>query len=387
VLQPNDSVPQYDNMCLVGVNVRATQEWSQFSQFSAYITGGIKVDRFSGANEATHLFPEILRDFMLNTRYGLGNEISAEQIDTASFTAAAQFCLNNRFFYDGPKLSTVNWRQWAADVAATHCLLLIERGGVFYLEQAIPEKPEIKGMFTAGNCTSMELVMAEAEQRQPFSLSVKFRSERYGGSAPSESTDPAYGLFPEPQELLVRHAEWGEGTTESVDMSDYCTSDNHANKAARYIIGARRLSDHTVKIQTTYEALTSSIAPGDFIKVALDYTHYNQFVNGAVTGDGKLVSSTPMSDGSYTVVYWTGEQAAEVVEGQLFVSNGGATATPAGIVFTVKTSEIVTRTYRIDSITPSEDGYQIEAVHTPLLEDGTLQLYAEWSDPSYWVTV
>jgi len=387
VMQPNATAPQYDNLCLIGMNVRATQEWSQFSQLSAYVTAGIKVDRFSGVNEATHLFPEILYDFMLNTRYGLGNEISPEQIDVASFAAAAQFCYDNRFFYVGPKLTNVNWRQWAADIAATHCLLLIERGGVFYLEQAIPERPEIKGMFTAGNCTSMELVMAEAEQRQPFSVSVKFRSERYGGAVPSESSDPAYGLFPEPQELLIRHAQWGEGPIESIDLSDYCTSDNHAVKATRYIIGARRLSDHTVKIQTTYEALTSSLAPGDFIKVALDYTHYNQFVNGAVTGDGKLVSSTPMSDGSYTVLYWTGEQAAEVVEGQLQVTGDGTSASPAGIVFTVKTSEIVTRTYRIDSITPSEDGYQIEAVHTPLLEDGTLQLYAEWSDPSYWVTV
>ena len=384
VIQPNDEVPEYTNMCLVGINAKATREWSQFSQFSAYVTEGIKVNSLLGGYESTHLFPEILYDFMTNTRYGLGNEISAEQIDTTSFTAAAQFCLDNRFFYDGPKLNNTNWRQWAADTAATHCLLLIERGGIFYLEQAIPEQPEIRGLFTAGNCISMELRMAEAEQRQPVSLSVKYRTEQYGGAAPSESADPSYGLFPEPQERFVYHTSWGEGTTESIDMSDYCTSENHAIKAARYIIGARKLSDHTVKIATTYEALTSSLAPGDFIKVALDYTYYNQFVNGAVTGDGKLVSSTALADGTHTVVYWTGEQNAEVLEGTLTVSNGGTTASPPGIVFTVKTSEITTRTYRIDSIQPSDDGYEIEAVHTPMLSDGTLQLYAEWSDDSYW---
>jgi hypothetical protein len=230
----------------------------------------------------------------------------------------------------------------------------------------------------------MELRMAEAEQRQPVSLSVKYRTEQYGGAVPSVSTDPSYGLFPEPQERFVYHTSWGEGTTESIDMSDYCTSENHAIKAARYIIGARKLSDHTVKIATTYEALTSSLAPGDFIKVALDYTHYNQFVNGAVTADGKLISSTSLSDGAYSVVYWTGEQDTQVIEGTLNVSNGGTTASPAGIVFTVVTSEILTRTYRIDSIQPSDDGYEIEAVHTPMLSNGTLQLYAEWSDSSYW---
>ena len=385
VAQPNETTPQYDNLCLVGINVRASREWSQFSQFSAYVTAGIKVNRLLGGFEATHLFPEILYDFMLNKRYGLGNEISPEQIDTASFTAAAQFCQDNRFFYDGPKLNNTNWRQWAADVAATHMLLLIERGGVFFLELAIPEKPEIRGLFTAGNAISMELTTVEAEQRQPFSVSVKFREERYGADF-STSTDPSFGLFPEPQERLIYHKDWGPGPIESVDVSEYCTSPNHAVKAARYVIGARRLTDHTVKITTTYEALTSSLAPGDFIKVALDYTHYNEFNNGAVTETGQLVSSSALSDGSYSIVYWTGEQAAEVQEGTLIVSNNGTTASPAGIVFTIKSSEILTRTYRIDSIQPSDEGYEIDAVHTPLLEDGTLQLYAEWSDPSFWVT-
>jgi hypothetical protein len=323
---------------------------------------------------------------MLNTRYGVGNEISPEQIDVASFATAAQFCFDNHFFYDGPKLNNTNWRQWAADTAAAHCLLLIERGGVFYLELAIPEKPEIRGLFTAGNAISMELRTVEAEQRQPISISVKYRTERYGGDAPSTSTDPDFGLFPEPQERFIYHATWGEGEIESVDVSDFCTSENHAIKAARYIIAARRLSDHTVRITTTYEALTSSLAPGDFIKVALDYTFYNEFVNGAVTSEGKLVSSTALVDGSYPVVYWTGDKDAEVVDGVLEVRNNGTTASPTGIVFTVKTSEILTRTYRIDSIQPSDDGYEIEAVHSPLLEDGTLQLYAEWSDSSFWVT-
>jgi hypothetical protein len=385
VIQPNPSAAQYNNLCLIGMNIRASREWSQFSQLSAYVTEGKQVQRLLGGFGATHLFPEILYDFMLNKRYGLGNEISAEQIDTASFTAAAQFCQDNRFFYDGPKINNTNWRQWAADTAATHCLLLIERGGIFYLYQAIPQQPEIRGLFTAGNCINMELTMADAEQRQPISMSVKYRTEGYGGNAPSGNVDPSFGLFPEPKERLVYHNGWREGVTESLDMSEYCTSEQHALKAARFIIGARRLADHTVKISTTYEALTSSIAPGDFIKVALDYTYYNQFINGAVTGDGQLVSSTSLSDGNHEIVYWTGDKDTEVTEGTLTVSNGGKTAIPAGVVFTVKTSEILTRTYRIDSITPSEDGYEIEAVHAPLLSDGTLQLYAEWSNDDYWV--
>jgi hypothetical protein len=384
VIQENESVPQYDNMSLLGVNIRASQEWSQFSQFSCYVTGGIKVNGLLGGYDSTHLFPEILYDFMLNSRYGLGNEISPNQIDVPSFTAAAQYCLNNRFFYDGPKLSNTNWRQWAADVAATHALLLIERGGVFFLEQAIPEKPVIKGMFTAGNCISLELQVAEAEQREPFAVSVKYRTERYRSDSPLATTEFNYGVFPEPQERLIYHTTWGNGAAESIDVSDYCTSETHAIRAARYVIGARRLSDHTVKIKTTHEALTSPLAPGDFIKVALDYTHYSSFNNGVVTSDGSLVSSSALADGQHQVLLWNGDNTVPVAEGVLTVSGGGKVASPAGVIFTVKTTEIMTRTYRIDSIQPSEDGFDIDAIHTPLLADGTLQLYAEWSNDSYW---
>jgi hypothetical protein len=384
VIQENEAAPQYDNISLIGLNIRASQEWSQFAQFSSYITGGRKVDRFSGVNEATHLLPEVLYNFMLDPIAGLGNEISVNQINVESFAAATQFCYDNRFFYDGPKINNTNWRQWAADVAATHCLLLIERGGIFYMEQAIPEFPVIKGIFTAGNCLSMEMQSADVEQRQPFSVSVKYRTERYRTDAPFPGTEFNYGIFPEPQERLVYHTEWGDGPPESIDISEYCTSEIHAIKAARYIIGARKISDHTIKIKTTHEALTSPLAPGDFVKIALNYTYYSNYVNGVVLADGSLVTSSDLTDGVYDVIFWNGESATEVAEGVLEISGEGTVASPAGIIFTLKTEESTVRTYRIDSIQPTEDGYEIDTIYTPTLPDGRLKLYAEWSDDSYW---
>ena len=384
VIQENEVIPQYDNLSLVGINIRASQEWSQFVQFSSYVNEGRIVDCFSNVSEATHLFPEVLYDFMLDKVAGIGNEISPNQINRDSFVAATQFCYDNRFFYDGPKTNNTNWRQWAADIAATHCLLFIERGGIFYLEQAIPEKPEVRAIFTAGNCLSMELQSADVEQRQPFSMSVKYRTEQYRSDAPFPGTEFNYGIFPEPQEVSIFHTEWGDGPPESIDMSEYCTSEVHAIKAARYIIGARKISDHTIKIKTTHEALGTPLAPGDFVKIALNFTHYSNYVNGVVLANGGLVTSSQLVDGEYEVIFWNGDSSSEIEEGTLEVSGNGRNASPAGIIFTLKSEESLTRTYRIDSIQPTEDGYEIDTIYAPVLLDGTLQLYAEWSDDSYW---
>ena len=37
----------------------------------------------------SHLFPEVFEDLLTNKRYGVGSFFNADQIDTASFAAAA----------------------------------------------------------------------------------------------------------------------------------------------------------------------------------------------------------------------------------------------------------------------------------------------------------
>lgn len=390
IFTPNQIVPEYDRLSILGVNIKSSSEWGQFSQFSAYVTGGIIVDNLRGGDRrASHLFPDILYDLLTDKIYGLGNEISTAQIDRESFEEAAQFCWARRYFYDGVRLNDTNWRQWAADTAASHLLLFVEKGGIFYLQRAMPRTPTIAGIFTPGNCMSIDFQTIDLDQREPFAVSVKYREETYSLLAPASSTDQSesYGLFPLPREALVYSKEWGYSTIESVDLSDFCTSKNHAVAAAKFIIAARRFSDHSVKIKTTIDAIVNPLSPGDFIKVAIDRTYYNEFRNGVVLADGTLVSTTSLQNGTYRVLYWNGNSGTEVQEGNLVVTGGGLKATPVGIVFTVKSNESLTRTYRIESIQPSEDGYEIDAVHSPTLTNGTSLIYDDWSTPANWSVI
>jgi hypothetical protein len=215
----------------------------------------------------------------------------------------------------------------------------------------------------------------EAEERQNIQISVRYREER----ATSNLTNP--GLFPVEREILIR-----EGTTldtapiESLDLSDFCTNPQHAIDAAKYIVRFRRLSTHAVRFDTTYEGLVTSLAPGDFIRVAMDHNVYDEFNNGIVTSEGALVSTQPLSDGTYNVIQWNGDNNVTVTSGTLNVSGGGTRATPTGIVFTVQRAGTDVQTYQVESIESNPDGYlTIEAVHAPTNAAGELSLAANFA--------
>ena len=382
----NITTPLYDNLAIVGVNIRSSLEFTQFAQFSAYVTGGIVCRRLLQSNTQgpTHLFPDVLLDLLTNTRYGRGDLISDELIDFDSFRSAAQWCRDRGYFFDGAVVGRENLRQWAADVAATHLLIFGEANGKFFLRPAFPTgAAPIRALFSAGNIRegSFRMQYLEAEERQPVQVSVRYRSER--GS--SNLTNP--GLFPIEREILVRELNVPDtAPIESIDLSDYATNPQHAIDAAKFVARFRRLSTHGIRFETTYEGVLTGLAPGDFIRVAMDTNVYDEFNNGIVTPSGALVSTQQLSDGSYSIVQWNGDNSSAPVNGTLNVSSGGTRATPSNIVFTVVRPNRQVQTYQVETIEPSEDGYlAIEAVHMPADDNGVLRLASDLFSNTGWV--
>lgn len=383
---PNQIVPNYDNLSIVGLNVRSSLEFQQFAQFSAYVTGGIICRRLlqSDTPGPTHLFPDVLLDLLTNPRYGRGDLITDELIDFDSFRQSAQWCQERGYFFDGAIVGRENLRQWAADVAATHLLIFGEADGRFFLRPAFPTGPApIRALFTAGNIReeSFRMQYLEAEERQPIQVSVRYREER----ASTNLASP--GLFPLEREILVREASVPEtASIESIDASDYCTNPQHAIDAAKFVSRFRRLSTHGIRFETTYEGVLIGLSPGDFIRVAMDTNVYDEFNNGIVTPDGTLISTQPLADGTYSVVQWNGQSDVAPADGTLNVSTEGTRATPTGIVFTIKRPSRQVQTYQVESIEPAEDGYiAIEAVHMPTADGGVLRLADGFDGTTGWI--
>lgn len=371
----NEVAPNYDNLAIVGLNVRSSIEFQQFAQFSAYVTGGIICRRLlqGGSLGPSHLFPDVLLDLLTNPRYGRGDLIVDEMVDFDSFRESAQWCQQRGYFFDGALVGRENLRQWAADVAATHLLIFGEADGKFFLRPAFPtEAVPVRALFTAGNIRegSFRMQYLDAEERQPIQVSVRYREER----AATNLSNP--GLFPVEREILVREAAVPDtAPIESIDMSDYATNPQHAIDAAKFVAKFRRLSTHGIRFETTYEGVLVGLAPGDFIRVAMDTNVYDEFNNGVVTADGTLVSTQQLAAGGHNVLLWNGDSGTLPSLGTINVSADGKRATPAGVVFTVVRANRQVQTYQVESIEPSEEGYlAIEAVHTPTNDNGVLRL-------------
>jgi hypothetical protein len=384
----NQTAPLYDGIALIGVNVASAFEWQQFSQLSPYVTGGTEVRRLLNNMTAgpSHLLPDLGLDRLTNPKYGPEN-ISDDQIKIDNFRKSAQWCYDRRYFFDGGVIiSQEPPRQWIADHAGFMLLDFREVNGQFDLVPFITFEPvKHVALFTAAYIAegTFKFETIPLEDRQASQISVKWRQER-------SSINPANpGMFPQVREVLVREAApYGDETLpiEPIEMDKFCTNENHAIDVAKFTLRMRRLRDHAISFETTYdglEGITTGVGPGDMIRVAMDATSYDEFNNGAVLGDGTVVSSQSLGDGVYNVVSWAG--TGNVNDSGTLTIAGGI-GSPAGIIFTVKQTTTQTRSYQISKITPTDDGaYAIEAIHMPTDANGYMLVAADWNSAAAWV--
>jgi len=189
-------------------------------------------------------------------------------------------------------------------------------------------------------------------------------------------------MFPTERELLIREAGTSETEKiEPIDVSDFVTSRTHAIDIAKYVIRMRRLPTHGIKFQTTYDGLTANLAPGDYIRCAIDTTYYDNFNNGVVSATGALTSTQALTDGPYQVFAWDGTATTAPNEVELTVYDNGTKAFPTNIIFSVQNITTSIRTYQIESLGIEENGaITIEAVHMP-----TDEMTADWYSANAWV--
>jgi len=366
-------VPTYDDIALVGMNMRSSTEFTQLSQLSVYVNQGIA--------GGIHTFPEVLKDLLTNSRYGVGSILSPEQIDDASFAECATWTRGRRYFFDGALAQPLNLRQWGSQTASYFLLDFLIKNGKFALQPAVYfDQPEpITNLYTAGNILedTLQFSYAESDQRTPGRVSVKWRQEKTVEDAGSK------GLFPVIREVTVREVSTAsDAPLETIDLSDFCTSENHAIDIAKYICRGRRLVTHSVSFKTV--PTEAALEIGRCFKLGLETVVYNQPNNGAIDSNGVVTSTVPLADNTYEVLLWDGV-TNQIQEVDLTIT-GGKVRGRTSSVFCVKEASIETRAYKVQSLGYDEDGnVSVEALYFPLQVNGYSALVDGWDVDANWV--
>ena len=384
--QRTQAAPQYPSLAIAGLRLRASKEWSSFSQLSAWFERGIVVERLVEAGRsATNLLPEIAYALLTDPVLGAGKLIGANQVNRERMELAAWFCQSNGFYWDGVIDQRQNLRQWIYEQAG-YCLLdFTILGGQFSLVPSVPYnsdgmidfsgKPEIKALFTDGNVRNMQVTFLSPEERQLFRATALWREERRNG-------------FPQTRTFSIRLSDALGGSDadpeETFDMSGFCTNYEHAEKFVKYALKIRQLVDHGIKFQTTPQA-AMSLAPGEYFRFVSEATHTSRFNNGSIGTDGTIQSVDVLS-GTYPILYWV-PGTTGVQTGTLTASNGRTNQSALyGTVFTITSQSTTDRVYKVETLSYAEDGLvDVTGSHTPLLSDGRLAVL-NWPNNDFVVT-
>ena len=369
IISDNTATPNYDDMSLVGLNIRSSKELRNLDQLSVYCTQGV-ID--------SHLFPEIFQDLLTQDRYGTGEFFDERQIDTESFAAAAAWTEGRNYYFDGAISEKVNLRTWGAERARDFLLDLSISGGQFTLNPAIRfDEPEpVVAMFSSGNIIedTLQVNYLDTQDRLDPIVTVRWREERRGTSLEDR------GLFPQIREFSVRRAGVSENAPViQVDLSSFCTNKKHAEDRAKLECQSKRYITHAVNFKTVPSE--TGVQAGSIIKLGIETVYYEQPQNGAISNTGEVTSWAPIADGTYTALIWDGNTLSE----KEITITDGKSLDNKNSVFSIQTKDQKAETYKVSAVSFDEDGnVDIEALYWPTNNKGESLMTVDWDKNSEW---
>jgi hypothetical protein len=391
----NEDPPSYDRMTVCGLALKASRNFTSLDQLRTWLPTGIPVIRFhpdDGGNLAlndhnrlgpSNLFCDLIYYLLTDQVAGLGKVLGIsgtdpQIINTDDLTTTAKFLKANGLFFDGALTSPTNLRQYVADTAPFFLCNFVISDGKFSLLPALPTTASgtistnpvpIKQLFTAGNIVedSFTLEYVQAEERKPFQAVVRYREE-------------TRNQLPQERNVVVRWSDENEYTAvESFDLTQFCTSADHAELVGRYFLSLRKRVTHTIRFKTLPYGIY--IAPGDYIKVVTQANPYSAAKNGTISSTGIIASAEQFSDGQYAIFYYKPTDG-DPTTATMTVSSGIVTESALyGTIFTVDEPTVSENVYMVEQITLDEEGLASIAASEFPCDDSRVSLLAQDLSP------
>jgi hypothetical protein len=394
---PNDQAPAFNDLTMAGLSLKASRNFTQLDQVRTWVGKGICVERLhpnlssykdnNSSEGPSNLLTDLVFHLFTNPISGAGGltgmtAANPDLVDKEKLIATSRFLEKQELFFNGVIGENINLRQFITDMAPNFLCNFVLADGKFALVPAVPSKTngsintgavEIKQLFTSGNILedSFKLEYLRAEERRPFKANVRYRQE-------------SKNKFPEEKvvEVKINNEAYADKLInldieslphEQFNLTQFCTSKEHAVKVAKYFLGLRELVTHTISFSTTVHGL--NLEAGAFIKVITESSPYSSANNGTIATNGQVTSVTHLDDGDYDVSFFKTD-SEEVEDGKMTVSNGIVTDSKFhNSVFTLVNPSVSENVYVVEQLTFSQEGtVDIVASEHPCEDDGSSKL-------------
>ncbi|HAX29291.1 MAG TPA: hypothetical protein DCX94_15335, partial [Alteromonas macleodii] len=373
-----------------GLSLKATRNFTRLDQLRVWLGKGLQVERLhpdladvygdSNSKGASNLFTDLMYYLLTDHMGGAGALLGMTSdnpvlVDKQELINTSKFLETQKLFFNGPIVERTNLRQFIQSVAPFFLCSFVISDGKYSLKPALPAmsggsfntgpiQPE--QFFTAGNILedTLKIEYLGAEERRPFKAVVRYREERKN-------------KLPQERTVIVRNKKNSEYLDkglevlphEQFDLTQFCTSKDHAVKVARYFLALRRLVTHTISFSTTVEGL--AIQAGSYIKVVTESSPYSGANTGTVSSTGVVTSASDLDDDIYFVDYYKGGND-DILSDDMQITNGRVEATKFhGAVFSVRNTTVSQNIYVVEQLTFSQEGtVDIVASEHPCDDEG-----------------
>ena len=240
-------------------------------QISIYYEQGVKVDLYSvdaagstqgASNQLVDLAMYLFTSFKRQTA-GTTPDVS-RPILTSNMPTLATFCNNYSLHFNGIIAESVNIIELIAETAPFFLLSFISSGGQYRFAPVLP----LNGSQQISTATLTPAATFTEDEILPGSFSKTYVSAAEKSDVNVtvllRKNDPdAIGTQ---QSVQIRYSGVSlDAPTEQFDMSDFCSSRDHAIVYAKHFLARRRYSVHSIEFDTALD--TTGLIPTDIIKI------------------------------------------------------------------------------------------------------------------------
>ncbi len=231
---------------------------------SIFVRKGLEVTRLvDGVTGSSDNFADLVKYL-----FQKNNRLADDLIDDAALTTAAKFTDANGFLFNGQLKESQNLLDWLQATSVNFLLRVSNSGGKFGLLPRLPYNtnhtikttqvtPEFT--FTEEHVVEggFEIEYISLEDREPVCFVVAWRQQ--------PETD--FGLV---RTVEVRYqGEAASGPFVNIDLSDYCTSEDHAVKVGAFRLAQRKFVTHHLRLTVRERSYNATLVIGDLVRVRL----------------------------------------------------------------------------------------------------------------------